>query len=129
MNLTENFTLEELCKTSRPFNNTPNEEQINALRTLAENVLQPLRNLYGKPITVNSGFRSDKVNRSVGGSSTSQHLRGEAADIDCGGDNRILYGLIRDNLEYDQLINEYDYKWIHVSYTTRRANRRKQIST
>lgn len=128
MDLTDNFTLEELCYTSEPYDNTPNESQVEALRSLAENVLQPLRNLYGKPINVNSGFRSAKVNKAVGGSTTSQHLRGEAADLNCE-NNKKLYELILYNLEYDQLINEHDYSWIHVSFTTRRNNRNQRLTT
>ena len=128
MDLTDNFTLEELCRTSKPYDNTPNESQVEALRSLAENVLQPLRNLYGKPIKVNSGFRSAKVNKAVGGSPTSQHLRGEAADLNCE-NNKKLYELILNNLEYDQLINEHDYSWIHVSFTTRRNNRNQRLTT
>ena len=128
MDITDNFTLEELCRTSKPYDNTPNESQVEALRALAENVLQPLRNLYGKPIIVNSGFRSAMVNKAVGGSPTSQHLRGEAADLNCE-NNKKLYELILYNLEYDQLINEYDYSWIHVSFTTRRNNRNQRLTT
>ena len=66
------------------------------------------------PITVSSGFRSAVVNKAVGGSSTSQHCKGEAADLQCA-DNKMLFDIIKDNFVFDQLINEHDYSWIHVS--------------
>lgn len=114
--ITENFTLEELTHTNTRLNNTPTEAQREALRLLAVNVLQPLRDLYGDSITVNSGFRSFAVNKAIGGSSTSQHQKGEAADITCD-DNRKLFEIIMENLKFDQLINENNYSWIHVSYS------------
>lgn len=128
MNLTKNFTLKELTKTSSKFDNTPNAEEICRLRVLCEKVLQPTRDEYGKPITVNSGFRSYLVNKDVGGVDASQHRKGEAADISAGSkaENKKLFEIIKTSGDYDQLINEYDYSWVHVSYTTRRKNR-KQI--
>lgn len=129
MQLTKNFSLKELTTTSINFDNTPNEEQISRLRVLCEKILQPTRDWYGKPIIVTSGYRSAKVNKAVGGVDTSQHVKGEACDFT--GSNRninkILHDYIRDNLEFDQLINEYNYQWIHVSYTTRRPNRKQTL--
>lgn len=124
MKLSENFTLEELCVTKSGLKNIPNSMQINALKLLVEKVLQPARTLYGKPITVNSGFRSQAVNKEAGGVMSSQHLKGEAADLDCD-DNKQLFELIRDNFTFDQLINEKNYSWIHVSY--KKNGNRKQI--
>ena len=82
MQITRNFTLGELTKTSvRNTPNTPNAEQLEALRLLTQNLLQPLRDKFG-PVIVNSAFRSEAVNKRIGGSATSQHMRGEAADIE-----------------------------------------------
>lgn len=125
------FTLKELTKSStaqaKGLDNTPDEAAIANLNKLVDNVLDPLRELYGKPITVTSGYRSEAVNRSVNGATSSQHKLGEAADISVGDkkENEKLFNLIKDNLKYDQLINEKDYSWIHVSY--REGKLRKQI--
>ena len=128
MRLTKNFTLAELTKTNTGLPNEPNCEEIGRLRVLCEKVLQPLRELYGKPIIVNSGFRGEAVNRKVGGVPNSQHRFGEAVDITGGSrqQNEILFNLIRKELDFDQVIDERDFSWIHVSYTTRKPNR-KQI--
>lgn len=127
MKMTNNFTLAELTRTSSPYSNVPSTLEKIALKQLAVNVLQPLRDAYGKPITVNSGYRSPLVNKSVGGVPTSQHIKGEAADITGGskGENKVLFDLIKNTLDFDQLINEHDYSWIHVSYKTK--GNRKQI--
>lgn len=127
MKLTKNFTLSELTRTNTGITNNPNKEELQAIIRLTGKVLQPLRDIYGKPITVNSGFRSYAVNRAVGGARGSQHQKGEAADITVHTKegNRELFEIIKNELEYDQLINEYDYSWIHVSY--RAGENRKQI--
>ena len=127
--MTQNFSIEELTATSIALNNTPTEEHKERLKTLCVEVLQPLRDLYGKPIIITSGYRSAKVNEAVGGARNSQHSMGEAADITGGNRhiNKILYELIRDNLEFDQLIDEFNYRWIHVSYTKRRPNRKQEL--
>jgi hypothetical protein len=120
MMLSKNFGLSELIRTSAPYENYPQVKERIALKQLVDNVLQPLRELYGKPITINSGFRSPMVNKHVGGVPTSQHTKGEAVDITAGSpeENKILFDLIRSNLRVDQCIDEYDYKWLHVSYKT-----------
>lgn len=127
------FTLKELTKsttaTRNKIDNTPNKEQESNLIALVENILDPLRSKYGKPIIVNSGFRNSKLNKLVGGSKTSQHLTGQAVDIqtvkDTKEENKKLFELIqRLDLPFDQLIDEYDYNWIHVSYSPRN---RKQV--
>lgn len=129
MQLSKNFTLAELTRTSAPYENYPQTKQRIALKQLVDNVLQPLRDLYGSPIKVNSGYRSPLVNIFVKGNSNSQHMKGEAADITAGSreENKILFELIRDNLLFDQLINEYDYSWVHVSYKSEKDKNRKQI--
>ena len=128
MNITKNFTLAELTRTSTGITNTPNRQERNALITLCGKVLQPARDLYGAAIYVNSGYRSYAVNRAVGGARNSQHMRGEAADITVHSKerNKVLFELIRDNFSFDQLINERDFSWVHVSYKSEEENR-KQI--
>lgn len=126
------FTIEELCRSNtadaKGIDNTPNNAQKERLKDLIENVLDPLREAYGKTIYVNSGFRNDKLNKEVGGVVTSQHRKGEAADISAGSikENEKLFNLIQElNLPFDQLINESNFSWVHVSYSQERQ--RKQI--
>lgn len=124
------FTFKEMIQSdtakSNGIENIPNWDQINALTNLVKYVLDPLRSLYKKAIRVSSGFRSEALNEAVNGSKTSQHMKGEAADITAGSkkENMKLFQLIRDNLTFDQLIDENDYSWIHVSFT---KNNRNQI--
>ncbi len=121
------FTIEELTKTNQNIDNTPTEGAKKNLERLIENVLDRLRILYGKPIKVNSGYRSIAVNKAVRGSSTSQHTKGYAADITGGNvdENMKLFHIIKDSLEFDQLINEHNFSWIHVSYVE--GKNRKQV--
>lgn len=127
------FTLKEMTKSDtavrRRISNIPNEQEKQNIYQLVEKILDPLREAYGKPIVVSSGFRCEKLNTAVGGSKTSQHKTGQAADIrsleDTREENKKLFDLIKKlNLPFDQLINEYDYDWVHVSYSDRN---RKQI--
>lgn len=121
------FTIDELTHTNTGLQNTPNQKEIDNLSYLINEVLDPLRLEYGHSITVNSGFRSPEVNKKVGGVSTSQHLTGQAADITAGSpeENEKLFHIIEKLGIYDQLINEYNYKWVHVSYSN--IHNRKQI--
>lgn len=107
------------------IDNTPNEQQLHNMQQLAEHIFEPLRKIYGKPIKINSFFRSDKLNKLVGGSPTSQHAKGQAIDITGGNkaENKKLFELAK-TLDFDQLINEYDFSWVHISYSTKN---RKQI--
>ena len=105
------------------IDNTPNEEQIQALMALAQNVLQPVRDHFKKGVKCNSGFRAPAVNRAVGGSATSDHCKGQAADIEIPGvSNYELAKWIVDNLKFTQVILEFytqgvpDSGWVHVSY-------------
>jgi zinc D-Ala-D-Ala carboxypeptidase len=109
------------------INNSPNKAQLEAMKLVAEKCFEPLRVWYGKPIKVNSFFRSDLLNRAVKGSLTSQHKKGEAIDLDAGSkeENKKLFEWIKDNLVFDQLLNEYNYSWVHVSYS--KTKNRKQI--
>ena len=129
MKITNNFTLSELTKTSTWLQNKPNRQQVATLIALCGKVLQPARDLYGEAIHVNSGFRSMAVNKAVGGVPNSQHTLGEAADITTYSlkGNKKLFEIIRDNLSFDQLINERDYSWIHVSYKSEKANRKQVL--
>lgn len=129
MQLSKNFTLAELTRTAAPYENYPQVHERIALKQLVDNVLQPLRDMYGKPIRVNSGYRSPVVNRYVKGAVSSQHLKGQAADITAGSkdENKVLFELIAKHFPFDQLIVEYDYSWIHVSYVAKIDNNRKQI--
>lgn len=128
MKLTENFTIEELTVTNTGLTNAIGLKELAALRLLAENVLQPLRDEYGKVIKVNSGYRSASVNRKVGGSTTSAHCKGEAADLSCA-DNAAIFRIIRTKLPFDQLIweggNDIQPAWVHVSY--RATGNRRQV--
>ena len=128
MNLSRNFTLSELTKSDtairKGINNNPNAEQIEKLKALCENILQPVRDHFGR-VKVTSGFRSVDLCLAIGSSSNSQHARAEAADFECVGvDNAELADWIKDNLPYDQLIVEYytpgepNSGWIHCSYVS-----------
>jgi len=127
MNLSANFSLKELTKsdtaTRLGIDNTPDEETIDNLKTLCDKVLQPVREHFGKSVTVNSGYRSPESNAAVGGSKTSDHCKGQAADIEIDGvPNPELAQWIMDNLDYTQLILEFytqgipDSGCVHVSY-------------
>lgn len=127
MNLTANFSLHELTKSETALrmglDNTPDDEATANLKALCENVLQPVRDHYGKGVKVNSAYRSPESNAAVGGSKTSDHCKGMAADIEIPGvANADLAQWIMDNLEYTQLILEFytpgipDSGWVHVSY-------------
>lgn len=124
------FTIEELSRSttaqSKGIDNKPDAVQTASLTALVDNVLDPLREKFGKPIIVNSGFRCPALNKAVGGAATSQHTKGEAADIDTGtrAGNKELYEIIRKELPFDQLIDEKDFSWVHVSYKS--SGNRKQ---
>lgn len=129
----EYFSIEELCESSAARKsgiiNMPTPQAKTNLIRLVNNVLDPAREALGKPIHVNSGYRCERLNREVGGAKNSQHVKGEAADIELGDktveENKRLFEWIRDNCEFDQLINEQYYSWIHVSY--REGNNRKEV--
>lgn len=120
------FTIEELTRsttaTAKGIDNTPTPEIKANLERLVEKVLDPLREKYGKPITVNSGYRCPELNKAVGGSKTSDHVKGFAADLTGGSkqENEKIFNIIRDNFAWTQLINERDFSWVHVSYDPNR---------
>lgn len=126
MRISDNFVLEEFVNspTASKYNidNTPSEQVKNNIITLVKNILQPIRDEWGKPLTVNSGYRCQALNNKVKGSKTSQHLTGDAADITTGTQegNKKLFHFIVDMAQqkkvvYGQLIDEYNYKWLHIS--------------
>jgi len=117
MNLTSHFTLEELTHTDhREFDNIPNDHELENLKRLAEFLELVKTTLGGKPIMVNSAFRSKQVNDAVGSKDTSQHRVGCAADIRIPGmtPDEVVRAIIASNLGYDQIIREFD-RWTHVS--------------
>ncbi len=128
------FSINELAKSSTAArkgidNNPVGVARVN-LAALVEYILDPLREAFGKPIVVNSGYRCEKLNKAVGGAAGSQHLYGQAADIEAYSrrpeDNKRLFELVRElELPFDQLINEFGYDWVHVSYN--RLNRRGEV--
>ena len=128
------FSISELTYSTKTrelhIDNTPfSYEVADNLANLTENLLDPIRDAWGKPLHVNSGYRCPALNKAVGGKPTSQHLKGEAADITAGSkaENEKLFEMIKESgLVYDQLINEYNYSWIHISLK-RDGENRKQI--
>ena len=127
MQLTKNFSLAEMTVTKTKFNNTPSEPIVENLRTLCIKVLQPAREGLNIPFTINSGYRSPEVNKAIGGVATSEHMKGYAADVTLGSKekNKMLFEWIKKNCKYTQLINEYDFSWVHVSYNP--SNLKNQI--
>lgn len=138
MKLTKNFSLAEMTKSDTALrldmDNTPGDEEIANLQALCENVLQVVRDAYGVGVKVNSGFRHPDVNAAVGGSKTSDHCKGMAADIEIPGvANADLAEWIVENLEFRQVILEFytpgipDSGWVHVSYNP--DDNKKQVLT
>lgn len=126
MQLGKYFTLEEFTRSTTAENhgiqNIPNERQIASLKSLVENILDPLREYLGKPIKINSGFRSASLNKAIGGAATSQHCLGEAADIVIDGVSvkDVVAAVKKLRLPFDQMIDEFS-EWTHISY--RQPNR------
>lgn len=124
------FSINELSKSdtanSKGIDNTPSKSIKDNLEALIVNILDPLREAYGKPIIVNSGYRSEALNEAVKGAKRSQHVYGEAADITTGSakENEKIFNLaIKMELPFDQLIDEKNYTWIHISYKKSKNNR------
>lgn len=126
------FSIGELCRSNvadlKGIPNHPNTYQKMNMEKLIRNVLDPLRFKFGKPIYVNSGFRCSTLNELIGGARNSQHMDGKAADITSGNkkDNKVIFELAQSmGLEFDQLINENQFSWIHISYNE--DNNRNQV--
>tara|TARA_Y100000401_G_scaffold2817_1_gene2019 strand:- start:660 stop:1121 length:462 start_codon:yes stop_codon:yes gene_type:complete len=116
----------------RDLDNTPNKEQLKCMKEVAENLFEPLRKWVGGPIKINSFFRGEPVNTAIGGSRKSQHMKGQAIDIDDTfghKTNAEMYHYIKDNLDFDQMIWEFgtdkNPNWVHISWVSHRPNRKK----
>ena len=128
MKISDHITLEESTHNSAGLVNVPTITQVQAMQNVAKNLFEPIRNWYGKPIAINSFFRNEEVNKHAGGVPTSQHLTGEAIDIDAGTDNHLIWAwLLKSGLKFDQIINENPIKgnpsWIHISLKLVGTNR------
>ena len=124
------FTLKELLHTDQQVPNVPTFEACWNLAELCHHVLDPLRAFHWKtPLHVNSGYRSKEVNELVKGALTSQHLTGNAVDITAGsqvGNKKLFDAIIKSGIKFDQLIDEKEYRWVHISYNAR-ANRQQVL--
>lgn len=139
MQISKHLSLAEVSRSEtakrKGINNTPSGEHLENFKKLAENIFEPIREHFGVPIHISSGYRSKELNSAIGGSATSQHCSGEAIDIDMDGSasgvtNAQVFNFIKDNLQFDQLIWEFGSNsnpdWVHVSYETT-GKQRKQI--
>jgi zinc D-Ala-D-Ala carboxypeptidase len=134
MKLSKHLELAEVIRSSTAkrlgIKNEPTAEHLANLKLLAENIFEPIREHFGRPIFISSGYRSAALNKAtLGASTTSQHSKGEALDIDLDGteiSNKQVFEFIKNNLNFDQLINEFDYSWVHVSFSST-GKQRKQI--
>ena len=137
MKLSENLDLGELTRSESArrvgISNAPTTEHIENMKKLATNVFQPIREHFGVPIFISSGYRSKELNSLIKGSSSSQHCKGQAIDLDMDGtsiSNRQIFDFIKDNLPFDQLIYEFgddnNPDWVHVSYN-RNGQQRGQV--
>ena len=136
MRLSKNLTLAEVTKSAtairKGISNEPTIEHLENLKAVAENIFQPLRDKFAVPIAITSGYRSADLNKAIGGSSTSQHCKGQALDIDAdvygGLTNKEIFDYIKDSLDFDQLIWEFGTKnnpsWVHCSFISN-GNRRQ----
>ena len=116
----------------KDLDNTPNEDQLKCMKEVAENLFEPLREWVGGAIKINSFFRGEPVNTAIGGSTRSQHMKGQAIDIDDTfghKTNAEMYHYIKDNLDFDQMIWEFgtdkNPNWLHISWVSHRPNRKK----
>jgi len=137
MNLSKNLTLAEVTKSTTAkrlgIDNTPDEWTTENLRQVAINIFQPLREAFGCPIYVSSGYRSAELNTAIGGSARSQHVEGRALDLDAdvygGCTNSQVFNWIKENVDFDQLIWEFgdsdNPDWVHVSYVYDGINRKR----
>ena len=139
MNISKNLSLAEVIRSEtakrRGISNMPTPEHIENFKKLALNIFQPVREHFGVPIHISSGYRSKELNEAIGGATSSQHSSGEAIDIDMDGSNskvtnKDIFDFIKNNLNFDQLIwefgNDKNPDWVHVSYEST-GKQRKQI--
>tara|TARA_B110000046_G_scaffold91518_1_gene99469 strand:- start:683 stop:1150 length:468 start_codon:yes stop_codon:yes gene_type:complete len=134
MRLSKNFVLSEIIRsnTARRLNisNAPNKEHLRSLQILIRDLIQPMRDALG-PIRISSGYRNPALNRAIGGSRKSQHCKGEALDIQFWKDGKmcneeVYKWVIKEGIEFDQMINEFDFAWIHISLKDK-GNRRQVL--
>ena len=113
------------------IDNNPGRSEIIRMRTIAEFVFEPIREYFNRPIYISSFYRCHELNRLLGSTSKSQHVKGEAMDIDCDSINGLIFDYIKDNLKFDQLIWEFGDEtnpdWVHVSFTNNRVNRMRVL--
>jgi zinc D-Ala-D-Ala carboxypeptidase len=135
MKLSAHLDLSEVTRSDsakrKGISNMPTPEHIENFKKLAENIFEPIRKHFGVPIMISSGYRSKDLNTAIGGSLSSQHCQGEALDLDMDGTsggvtNKMVFDYIKANLNFDQLINEFNYSWVHVSYEST-GKQRKQV--
>lgn len=133
MKLSKNFALSEITHSNTAkrlgIENEPTETHLQNMQHLVDNLLQPLRDAIG-PIRVSSGYRNPELNRAIGGSRSSQHCKGEALDLQFWQmgemNNKVIYDwILQSGLEFDQMINEFDFAWVHISL--KKKSNRKQI--
>jgi len=111
------------------IDNTPPDDVLDAMKAVSEHCFEPIRKWYGKPIKVNSFYRCPELNKAVKGSPTSQHAKGEAIDITGGSreENKKIFEWAKANLIFDQLINEYNFSWVHISFKMKGGNRNQTL--
>jgi hypothetical protein len=138
MQLSNNLSLAEVTRSEtakrKGISNMPTAEHIENFKKLASNIFQPIREHFGKPIIISSGYRSAELNKAIGGSLSSQHCSGEAIDIDMDGTditNAQIFYYIKDNLNFDQIIWEFGTNtnpdWVHVSFAANRSQRKQML--
>lgn len=139
MQLSKHLALAEVIRSEtakrKGISNMPTQEHIKNFQLLAEKIFEPIRERFGVPIHISSGYRSKELNTAIGGSLTSQHCQGEAIDIDMDGStngvtNKMVFDYVKDNLNFDQLIyefgNDINPDWVHISYEST-GKQRKQV--
>lgn len=138
MQLSANLSLAEVIRSETAkrigVSNMPTPQHIENFKKLAENIFQPIREHFGKPILISSGYRSAELNKAIGGSLSSQHCSGEAIDIDMDGTditNAQIFHYIKDNLNFDQIIWEFgtdkNPDWVHVSFSASKPQRKQML--
>jgi len=132
MKLSKNFSLSEITRSNTAarlnIKNAPSQEHLNNMQVLIRDLIQPMRDALG-PIRISSGYRSPALNRAIGGSSKSQHCKCQALDLQFWKDgemcNKEIYDwVIKEGIEFDQMINEFDFAWIHISLRPDNKNRK-----
>tara|TARA_R100001369_G_scaffold56334_1_gene83128 strand:- start:1014 stop:1469 length:456 start_codon:yes stop_codon:yes gene_type:complete len=133
MRLSKNFVLSEITRSNTAkrlgLDNGPNKDHLRNIQRLISNLIQPMRDALG-PIRISSGYRNPNVNRAIGGSAKSQHCKGEALDLQFWNNGKIsnkeIYDwVLNSEIEFDQMINEFDFAWIHISFI--KEGNRKQV--